>query len=350
MFESAAVGIALVTPGGRFMRVNDRLCEILGWSRDELVGRDLLDLIHPEDHDRQQALLGEVVAGEIDSYQVEQRYVGRHGGVIWALVTVGSERDLSGACEYLVSVIEDITDRKSAEADLRSALTAKDEFLGLISHELRTPLTVVYGMSRMLTRRDLRPEKVAAVAADIADSAEYLTGLVESMLLLGRLDRHESHQLREPVLLHHVAERVVERQRSQHPGRRVDLRIESREGLVEVQPSWIERVIENLVGNAAKYSPPDRPITVVVAAGEGREAVLRVLDEGSGLDEDEVDRLFDAFYRSQATIRIAPGAGLGLAVAKRIVDLLGGHIWARGRPGGGAEFGFALPLHEEGSD
>jgi signal transduction histidine kinase len=157
------------------------------------------------------------------------------------------------------------------------------------------------------------------------------------------VDHDEASLLREPVLLARVAAEVLEQQRRRERTRSYELRIASPGTLVDVQRTWIERVIANLVGNAAKYSDPGRPVTVSVEADEG-EVRLRVLDEGPGVTADEASHLFEPFYRSPSAQERAPGAGLGLAVSKRIMELPGGRIWATSRGTQGAEFGFALPL------
>jgi signal transduction histidine kinase len=228
------------------------------------------------------------------------------------------------------------------ETELRSALAVKDEFLGLVSHELRTPMTVILGMSEILDRDDLPLERVRNVASDIAESAEVLHGLIESMLLLARLDRDEALQHREPVLLHRAASAVVERQRRKDHERRYALDVVDDAALVDVKPEWLERVLDNLLGNAAKYSAPGGPIEVRIDVTEA-EVECRVLDTGPLLTDEDLEPVFDPFYRSLMAQQRAPGTGLGLAVAKRIVELMDGRIWARPRPTGGAEFGFALP-------
>ena len=111
---------------------------------------------------------------------------------------------------------------------------------------------------------------------------------------------------------------------------------------MEGDETWLERVLVNLVGNAAKYSTPGSPVTVLLDDGH-REVRVRVLDEGEGLKDDEIERLFEPFYRGSSHDGLVPGAGLGLAVCKRIVEAMAGQMWARSRPEGGAEFGFALP-------
>ena len=102
-------------------------------------------------------------------------------------------------------------------------------------------------------------------------------------------------------------------------------------------------LLDNLLTNAAKYSPTSTEIEVVVSADEG-EACVRVLDRGIGIEDADTARLFTAFYRTEAAKMRSAGLGIGLAVCRRIVDSLGGRIWARPRDGGGTEAGFALPL------
>jgi signal transduction histidine kinase len=184
------------------------------------------------------------------------------------------------------------------------------------------------------------------VAGDIAESAEVLNDLLEGMLLLARLDRHEVGQLREPVLLHRVAADVVERWRERERRAAFVLEVDDRTAIVDVQRTWLERIIENLVSNAAKYGGRGATITVLVDRTPGM-ARLRVLDDGPGLGGVDAARLFEPFYRAPEAHERAPGIGLGLAIVERIVGLLGGRIWAADRPEGGAEFGFELPIAED---
>ena len=233
-----------------------------------------------------------------------------------------------------------------ANEELRAALAVKDEFLGLVSHELRTPLTVILGMSKILERIGASDERAREVAADVAESADVLNGLVESMLLLARMTRDEAAMLREPVLLRHAVMRVLEERRRRDHSRSYELSDDGASALVNVQPTWLERVIDNFVGNAAKYSDPGLRVLVRVDT-VGERARLRVIDGGPGIDEHDIERVFEPFYRTASARQRASGAGLGLAVAKRIIDLMDGRIWAARTPEGGSEFGFELPLVTE---
>jgi signal transduction histidine kinase len=106
--------------------------------------------------------------------------------------------------------------------------------------------------------------------------------------------------------------------------------------------TYVEQVVRNLLSNAAKYSPPDAEVEVRLESLDDGIVACRVLDHGRGFQTGETEDLFDLFYRSPATAAQAAGAGIGLFVCRRLVNAMGGRIWARPRPDGGAEFGFSL--------
>ena len=312
--------------------------------------------IHPDDMPAAEAAIAAAFAG-LGTYDVAYRITPVPGGEERWIRSVGrASFGEDGRPTSMQGISIDITASKRVEEALREsevrlqqALVAKDEFLGFVSHELRTPMTVILGMSRILERGELDPMRAREVAHDVAQSADVLNGVVESMLLLARIDRDEAGVLREPVVLHHAAVEVVEAHGSRDASRPYTVEVQSRGALVDVQAAWLTRVIDNLVSNAAKYSTPGAPVVVSVDADD-REATLRVLDSGPGLSEAELARVFEAFYRAPSAVQRAPGAGLGLAVARRIVELLGGRIWARALPTGGTEFGVALPLLDDAGD
>lgn len=259
-------------------------------------------------------------------------------------------RDPDGSVVGAVNVLVDISDRKQAEDALRATAEAlrtsnavKDEFLGLVSHELRTPVTTIFGNARLLRDRGARlaPNDRETMIEDIAGEAERLLGVVENLLLLTRLESGV-HPDPEPQVLAHVARLVVDSFQRRNPSREIRLTNEPRDLIVDADRPYLDLLLENLLGNAAKYSPEREPIEVVVETTD-TEAQILVLDRGIGLDPADVDRLFTAFYRSEAARAKSAGLGIGLAACKRVVESLGGRIWAKPRDGGGSEFGFALP-------
>ena len=122
-FENAAVGIAHVAPDGAWLRVNGRLTEILGYPRDDLLGRPFQDVTHPDDLDLNLTHVQRVLDGDIDSYQMEKRYLRRDGRVVWAALTVSAVRDPAGGVDHFISVVEDVSERKAAEAAARASET-----------------------------------------------------------------------------------------------------------------------------------------------------------------------------------------------------------------------------------
>ena len=228
--------------------------------------------------------------------------------------------------------------------DARRANDAKDEFLGLMSHELRTPITVIHGGARVLRSRGemLDSETSTSILYDIERESNRLSRMLENLLALSRAELDREITV-EPVLLQRLLPRFVE---SLDVGRdrKLVYRAEGDPPAVSGEPSYIEHVVRNLVTNAVKYSPPDAPIEVVLhALPDG--ASVSVLDRGFGVAEGEASRIFDRFYRSDRTAKLASGAGLGLAVCKRLVEAMEGEVWAKPREGGGLEVGFRLPAY-----
>jgi two-component system sensor histidine kinase KdpD len=139
---------------------------------------------------------------------------------------------------------------------------------------------------------------------------------------------------------------LVASEEASWPGRRFTLAIPTDLRTVRGDRTYVDQIVRNLLGNAAKYSPADEPVEVVVDEAEDRVRV-RILDRGPGFEAAEAERLFELYYRSPGTLGIAAGAGIGLFVCRRLVETMDGEIWARPRDGGGAEFGFSLRVLDE---
>ena len=262
----------------------------------------------------------------------------------------------SGALTGGVNVLVDITETRKAEEALWSAAEAlaashvvKDEFLGLVSHELRTPVTTIFGNAELLRdRKSLAETDRQEMLADIAEESNRLLAIIENLLLLTRLESGFNPD-REPQLIAHIARSVVENFVRHHPLYTVSLSMDPRQMVVEADQAHLQMLLDNLLTNAAKYSEPESPIEVQVGT-EGQEVLVTVSDRGIGIGDADESQLFTAYYRSESAKTRSSGLGIGLAVCRRIVDSLGGRIWAHPREGGGTEAGFALPLAEVSAD
>ncbi|MEO8570409.1 MAG: ATP-binding protein [Chloroflexota bacterium] len=259
--------------------------------------------------------------------------------------------DDAGVLIGAVNVLIDITERHHAEQAVRDAVDAleasnavKDQFLGLVSHELRTPVTTIFGNARLLqTRGAVLDEAVReTMLADIATDADRLHGIIENLLHLTRLGSGSQADL-EPQVLALVVERLIESFRARHPGRAVELIGRPPRAIVEADETYLGLLIDNLLWNAVKYSDASSVVEVRISEA-GDEIQTVVLDRGIGLDDVTAAHMFEPFYRSHAARSAANGLGIGLALCQRVVDALGGRIWAHPREGGGTEVGFALPV------
>ncbi|HXH22247.1 MAG TPA: ATP-binding protein [Dehalococcoidia bacterium] len=237
---------------------------------------------------------------------------------------------------------------QQARDELARANEAKDEFLGIVSHELRTPTTTIFGGARLLNdpSRDLPAEARAELLHNIEAEADKMVHLIENLLLLARVEMGREPERAEIVIDNLVQEACEDLQRS-HPDRdvRVDNRLAGR--LIRSDQTSLRQVLYNLLSNAAKYAPPQLPIEVRVEE-RGSAAEFHVLDRGPGVKPEELALIFESFYRSPGVAKKAPGKGIGLAVCRRLVESLGGEIKAEGRPGGGLDVWFRVPLAPAG--
>jgi signal transduction histidine kinase len=240
--------------------------------------------------------------------------------------------------EATIVVLRDVTESRRRER-------VRETFIGVLSHELRTPVTTIFGGAKLLAREGstLDEETRRGIFHDLHEEAERLHRLVEDVLALNRFGEDLGEIGGEPVLLQRVLPRVVKSEDGRWPGVDFELTIEAGLPTVAAEQTYVEQVVRNLLSNAAKYSGLGSTVIVEAVRGDG-EVVVRVLDDGPGILVEERDHLFELFYRSAHTARTASGAGIGLFVCARLMAAMGGRIWADRRSGGGAEFGFALPI------
>jgi two-component system OmpR family sensor kinase len=226
------------------------------------------------------------------------------------------------------------------EAERESKETLR-RFVADASHELRTPLTTVLGYLDVLEESgDTDPVVRHRVFQVMREEGGRMARLVEDLLVLARLDEGREMPA-ELVDLVALAREVV----GNYPDRRIELL--ASDGVVPVlaNPEALRRVVSNLLSNAVKHTPSENEILVSVDR-EGREAALRVADEGAGIPEDALPYVFERFYRAESS-RVGEGTGLGLAIVRETIEALEGRIEVRSAPGEGSAFTVRLPLSEK---
>ena len=232
--------------------------------------------------------------------------------------------------------------------EARETRRMREAFVGVLSHELRTPVTTILGGTKVLRRRgQLSADTRDELYADIEAESERLYRLVEDLLVLARFDERMPESVSdEPLLLQRLLPGLVESEGTRWPGHRILLDVPTGLTTVRGDPTYVEQIVRNLLGNACKYSPVGGTVEVRVEPTLD-EIQVRILDDGPAFPASESVRLFELFYRSPSTVDVAGGAGIGLFVCRRLVEAMGGRVWAYPRPEGGAEFGFALRSFNE---
>jgi PAS domain S-box-containing protein len=352
-FADAPIGMALVAADERVLQANRALCTMLGYTEAELVGTALRSRTHPDDIPANQSLVERARAGEFDGYALEKRYLRKDGQIVWASLTASCVRDNTGAIRYYLSQIQDITARKRAETQLRSALEAaeagirtKNLFLAMMSHELRTPLQAVLGYADFLLQGP--PESLTSEQredlASIRQGAGRMVTLIEQMLDLSRMEAGRLELATERVNIAEVIEQVRQDVAPQAGAKGLTLAIAAPRRLRAALGDQvrIRQILVNLVGNAIKFTCAG---TVRITARATADRVtVAVQDTGIGITSEDLPHIFEEFRQIDSGLtRQYGGAGLGLAISRRLSEEMEGGISVESTPGTGSIFTLWLP-------
>jgi len=355
-FELATAGIAHVDLSGRFMKVNRRLCEILGYGEQELIGRPVKEISHPEDRNLTDSQRMRVRSGEKQSVRFEKRYLRKSGAIVWVDLSVALACDASGAPQYEIALFDDITERKKAEAALREAHeelkrsnAELEQFAYVASHDLQEPLRMVSSYTQLLMRRygDKLDGDAREFTAFIVDGATRMKQLIEDLLAYSRVGTRDKNF--KPVDAGSSLGRALTNLRAaiQDSGATVTHDPLPTIPCDEVQ---VAQLFQNLIGNALKFRKPDAaPAVHVGAADQGAEWEFMVRDNGIGIEPQYFQRIFMVFQRLHDKGEY-PGTGIGLAIVKKVVERHGGRIWVQSQPGAGTTFHFTMPKERKAAN
>lgn len=345
--------IYAIDPEGYVTEWPDGARQVKGYEPAEVVGRHFSMFYTPEEQASGEPAKVLAEAARTGRAERESWHVRKGGIRFWANEIATPIRDEEGRVVGFTKISRDLTVRKQLEqqqeetvARERAAREAAEAFMAVMSHELRTPVTTIYGTASLLSRDPGRPD-ARELVNDIEEESERLLRIVDDLLVLSRVERGLVLLSPEPILLRHTVADVLASIQRRFPSVSIEL-----EGSVPTpvlaDPTALRQVLHNLLTNAAKYAGRDGPITLSMRQAD-QSVEIAVLDNGPGLGPQPRD-LFELFYRSPHSSRLASGTGIGLYVARELIKAMGGTIEAGTRPTGGAAFVVRLPADRDGDD
>lgn len=360
IYENAIEGIFQSTPDGRFISANPALLRLYGYESFEELTANLTNIqqqvyVEPQRRDQFTRLLeahGSVLGFESKIYR-------KDGSIIWISENARVVRDSNGEVLYYEGIIEDITERKQAEAEIHKALEKerelkelKSSFVSMVSHEFRTPLATILVGAELLEHysHQWTQEKTLTYLRRIQRTVKQLNQLLNDVLLIGKTEAGKIEFNPEPLNLVQFCGELVEE---------LQLGVNSNEQTINLvsqceclnacmDEKLLRHILINLLSNAIKYSPTGSTVTFELSCYEGK-AIFQVKDEGIGIPLEDQYRLFEPFHRASNVGRIQ-GTGLGLAIVKTAVDLHQGKIVLSSEVGVGTTFTVTLPLNRDKQD
>lgn len=357
MLENISDTVTLVGADGDIIATTGNVREVMGFPVEFWTGRNAFELVHPDDVALVERLLERLLASPGAEVRGEFRTAAADGQL---LEVEGSAVNLldDPAVEAIVVTTRNITDRKQVERELAEArdealrqLEIRNEFIASVSHELRTPIHGILGLTELLATAEL-DEQPRALARAVGRATESLRRVLDDLLDFAKIEAGRLQLVPEPVPLGELLRDTVTLYGSQAEAKGIDLRVELAGDLpavVRTDGFRLRQVLANLVANAVKFTAAGE---VVVAAGpvpaEGGDRPLvavEVRDTGIGMPPEVLDRLFEPFSQAYAsTAREFGGTGLGLTIARRLVEMLGGEVHVSSELGQGSTFRVVLPL------
>lgn len=350
-FENAPIGIAHLDLNGKWLRLNTAVCEITGYPAEELRELSFADITHPEYRQAAQEQARLLAEGKRESYSMEKRYIRKDGSLVWVNRTVSTLRDSDNQPLLYISIIEDITLRKQAEAqqdkrlaELNAEARMRDRFLATLGHELRNPLAALTSANNLIARGVGDLESAHRMQAT---HTQQLTKLVNDLLDVARVTSGKVVLNKEQVDLTEIVHSTVEAIQGYFAEKEQHLALQLPAALtVEADAARMEQILTNLLVNASKYSDAGTEVTLRLLHDE-EEAVIEVRDQGIGLTSEQSEVIFDPFV--QATPGVG-GLGIGLALVRDLVELHGGSIKARSQgPNSGSTFVVRFPIGQTGN-
>ncbi|MGZ4982715.1 MAG: ATP-binding protein [Chthoniobacterales bacterium] len=354
IFEQAPIGMGVLGLDEEFLQVNTHFCQMVGYSESELKDRSAENITFVEDIPAGRELGKALIAG-LPRFTGDKRFVRKNGELLWASRTACLMRDAEGTPRQFLVMVEDISERKRNEKELREAKDdadranqAKSEFLSRMSHELRTPLNAVLGFSQLLERQnpsDMQRTRIRYIIS----AGRHLLNLINEILDISRIEAGNLQLSLEPVSVAEVLHESLDLMRPLATEREIELSVSTQldsSCYVSADRQRLKQVLLNFLTNAIKYTPVGGKVNVSDRFDGAKTMRLVVSDTGPGIAADKLCRVFTPFDRLGAEQSGVEGTGLGLALSQRLVQAMHGSVGVSSTVGNGTTFWVELPLTE----
>ena len=350
VFEVSAAAAVEISPAtGEILRLNEAFSIMTGFSAEESLGRSFMDFVAKADHDSEFA--AGIVFNDSGNYQKELRLVRKDGTMFWGLITANLVA-LSSPARAMV-LMHDVTSRRDAELSLEEQNRHKDEFIAMLGHELRNPLAAIRNATDVLRLIPSEDRRARRAHNALHRQSRHMSRLIDGLLEISRIARGKVTIAAETVDLKEILETVLEDRETEIKQRGLTLiqHLPDAPVWLSADPSRMAQVFDNLLGNSIKFTPSSGTITTSLEL-DGSHCVVKIIDTGRGMRPEVLSRVFEAFHQDeQDESQASGGLGLGLALAKGLLDLHHGTIRAYSAgPGRGSELVVRLPITEPPCD
>jgi PAS domain S-box-containing protein len=358
IFEHSVNGKTITSIDG-ILKTNNAFCQMLGYAEDKLSGLKWQEITHEDDIETNRKIFSSILAGEISEAKWEKRYIHKNGNIVWADICTKLQRDNIGKPLYFITSINDITDRKQAQEEVRlmntklelsvkqrtqqleNAYRELEDFSYSVAHNLRSPLRGIDGWSLALLEdyNQLLDDQGRAYLGRVRSEAQNMAALIDNLLNLSRVMRFEMKEVN--INFSDMALTIATHYMTKEPDRKFEFIIDP-DLFMKADPTLLEIATFRLIDNACKFTRI-KPIAHIQIGRTDIDdkPVFYVRDNGAGFDLKNAKNLFGAFQRMHKQTDF-PGSGIGLATVHGIISRHGGRIWAESKPGKGATFYFTL--------
>lgn len=346
IFEGSPVGIALLNTSGIVIEANPALERILGYSCNEIRNIGISNITHIDDIENDSRLFDDLIEGTIDSYKIEKRYIRNDGKVIWANVKMSYIQNVGEDFQFIIAMIEDITQQKENEEKQLQLVTRLEEtnkeldnFAYIVSHDLKAPLRGIGSLANWLITdyRDKLDSEGADIINLLVNRVERMKNFIDGILQYSRVTRVKENYV--DIDLNKLVKEVIE---LLAPPENIDIQVNTVLPVIKGEKIYIEQVFQNLFSNAVKFMDKPQGEIQIDCTDTGDTWEFSVADNGSGIDEKYFNKIFMIFQTLQPRDKFE-STGVGLSIVKKIVETYGGKIWLESELKKGTTFYFTLP-------